>query len=1174
MKPSHRNPLLAAVLFTLAAQSAYAASGNWNADASDNWSAATRWSSNPTVPGTVAGDVIGLTNNITGARTVTINTTSRTMGTLNIGDSNNTHAFTLASSGGGIMILNNGVSNAQINEFGTVADIISAPIRLDGSLTTSIAGTLTLSGGITESGSRSLTKTGAGTLVLNGTSSYSGTTSVTGGLLRFVTQASLYNNTEASWTAANLNAQSGATLAFNIGGPNQFTDANITTLLTNLAASSSLTNGMNAGSNFGFNTDNAPGGSFTLTGLIADSTGASGGARGLTKLGVGTLVLTNDNTYTGTTSIQGGTLQLSTPTPFTTASGLSMSGTATLVSDRATPGAGVTISFGNAIIGNGVQTFAAGSNVTSGTSIVQLASMTNDNGSVATPTLNPTTANLIITGGVNLGVTNTGTADFTLSGTGSVNSIGGAITNGMRTTANLIKSSTSTWSLSGASTYNGTTTINEGTLDLGGGTATGSLASPTLTLAGGTFAYTRTGTNTQSFTTTNINAGPAGSISVAAGNTLNLGTVTRGAGGWVDFSTTGAGIVAADTSNNVGGIMPGFSFGNTWAVANGANNAISGLSSYTLTSVATTLAGNYTGNNIDVNDNSGVLDGAITTNSLRFSTGGANTLALTGAPNVITSGGILVGSGVGANLSTISGGELTGAASSNLAVIQNNTLGGLTISSAIVNNTATGLTKSGNGLLTLTGANTYTGTTAVTAGTLQLSGAGTPGAAGSPVSVNSGALLDLNGTNQNIRPVAGTGVGTIANNSGSGTSVLTLSGAGSLGNVIAIKDSTTTPGGKVSLVIANNVNALSTLNTYTGGTTVNGGAYLYLTSASVAGGANAGAMTLTAAGTGASGNLGSGLVVDSATYASDISGLGYIHANSLTANNVTFTGNLTNSGPYIWRGGTVANNTFNFAGDGTTSVLNGVIGSTTSQVNGAVATGNVIKSGTGSLTLSGVSAYTGTTTVSGGKLTIASTGNINTTSSVSIGAGELNYNASTALSKNVSFTGTGGTLSGIGTITPSLDVTAGNTLAIGNTNVGTMNFSTNLTVGGTYLYELTGGGSAADLGDVAGTLTLGGILDLVQLGTYAVNDKFTLFAYDGTLTGLFKDAGGISSIFDDTEFTDAGGSWILNYNDTTAGLNGGVSTSNTYVTITAIPEPSTALLGALGMLALLRRRRN
>jgi hypothetical protein len=52
--------------------------------------------------------------------------------------------------------------------------------------------------------------------------------------------------------------------------------------------------------------------------------------------------------------------------------------------------------------------------------------------------------------------------------------------------------------------------------------------------------------------------------------------------------------------------------------------------------------------------------------------------------------------------------------------------------------------------------------------------------------------------------------------------------------------------------------------------------------------------------------------------------------------------------------------------------------------------------------------------------------------------------------------------------------------------------------------------------------------------------------------------------------------WSFNYNDTTAGTNyTGDLTGIRYVTMTAIPEPNVAaLIGGLGTLALLRRRRN
>ena len=65
----------------------------------------------------------------------------------------------------------------------------------------------------------------------------------------------------------------------------------------------------------------------------------------------------------------------------------------------------------------------------------------------------------------------------------TINSIvGGAATS-------LTKAGSGTLVFTGANTYTGTTIINGGTLNLGGGTADGSLASTALNLGGGTFSY-------------------------------------------------------------------------------------------------------------------------------------------------------------------------------------------------------------------------------------------------------------------------------------------------------------------------------------------------------------------------------------------------------------------------------------------------------------------------------------------------------------------------------------------------------------------------------------------------------------------------------------------------------------------------------------------------------------
>lgn len=228
---------------------------------------------------------------------------------------------------------------------------------------------------------------------------------------------------------------------------------------------------------------------------------------------------------------------------------------------------------------------------------------------------------------------------------------------------------------------------------------------------------------------------------------------------------------------------------------------------------------------------------------------------------------------------------------------------------------------------------------------------------------------------------------------------------------------------------------------------------------------------------------------------------------------------------------------------------------------GGILKGNLglTKTAGGTLTLTGDSnTYTGLTTVNDGTLALGVDGTIDDTSGVVLGGGTFDVSA-----KAGGYTVDN--LSGVGTVIGSLNVTT--QLAIGN-SPGTVEFE-NLTLnsGATYLYDLTGGGLTADLGNVSDTLTLtGAILDLVQLGNYTLDDKFTLFAYQtGSLTGTF------SGLADGAEFTDAGGLWKVNYFDTSAGLNGGTGTS--FVTITAVPEPRAALLGGIGLIMFFRRRR-
>jgi fibronectin-binding autotransporter adhesin len=123
-----------------------------------------------------------------------------------------------------------------------------------------------------------LNKTGAGTLVLTGANTYTGGTSISAGAL------SVDSDTELG-DASNSLALNGGTLRVTGTTFNQTARA--------------ITLGVNGG---GFDIADAAN-TFTLNQALS-------GNGGLNKLGAGTLLVTADNSYTGGTTISGGTLQL------------------------------------------------------------------------------------------------------------------------------------------------------------------------------------------------------------------------------------------------------------------------------------------------------------------------------------------------------------------------------------------------------------------------------------------------------------------------------------------------------------------------------------------------------------------------------------------------------------------------------------------------------------------------------------------------------------------------------------------------------------------------------------------------------------------------------------------------------------------------------------------------
>ncbi|MEY3895846.1 MAG: hypothetical protein RLZZ214_1366, partial [Verrucomicrobiota bacterium] len=144
------------------------------------WNTAGNWAS-ATVPNAAAISA-RVNNDIAGDQTIQL-ASATTLGSLDLGDSNSTHAFTLAASGGSV-VFNNSGNPASLSKTSGGNDIISAPVSLVDQLllTQSASGTLAFSGGI--SGANALTKAGAGTVVFASTNSYTGLTTLDDGLLR------------------------------------------------------------------------------------------------------------------------------------------------------------------------------------------------------------------------------------------------------------------------------------------------------------------------------------------------------------------------------------------------------------------------------------------------------------------------------------------------------------------------------------------------------------------------------------------------------------------------------------------------------------------------------------------------------------------------------------------------------------------------------------------------------------------------------------------------------------------------------------------------------------------------------------------------------------------------------------------------------------------------------
>lgn len=589
------------------------------------------------------------------------------------------------------------------------------------------------------------------------------------------------------------------------------------------------------------------------------------------------------------------------------------------------------------------------------------------------------------------------------------------------------------------------------------------------------------------------------------GTITNVGMISGGAGGAAGSGASGS------AANGAGG---------TGVNLAGSNNIL--LNAGTITGGAGTGGGigvvTRGGNTIT---NAGLIIGAQT------GAGGVRAAAIEfgGTGNLLN---LLTGSAILGNLSFGAGATATIAAQHTGLALNNDVILGDAAAAVTFDTSTTGMTMAGviagagslnvigANTLTMSGANTFTGATTISNGTLALVGGGSL-ASSSGVALNS--VLDISGVTAGASIQALSGTGTLR----LGAQSLTLTNAtGTFGGDIV---------GTGGVRLAAGTQTLAGVNTYTGATTIDSGATLRLSGggsvAASSGVTNNGTLDLSATAGGASlaSLSGNGVVAlgartltltnASGVFSGVIDGTGGLTLNGGTQ---TLSGANTYTGATTINGGTLAlagagrlasASTISLVGSGATLDLSAVAGQTLSGLSGQAGTrmlvgantltvdsasdgsyagqlegsGAFVKQGAGMLVLNGAStAFTGTTTVGGGRLEV----------------GDASHD-SAVLGGNVSV-GAQGVLGGHGTILG--DVANGGTVSPGG-SIGTLSVSGNYTQASTATLAIEVSPTAASLLKVSGSANLDGTLAITYApGTYSAARYSVLSAANG-VSGRF-----------------------------------------------------------------------
>ncbi|EFS6753973.1 autotransporter outer membrane beta-barrel domain-containing protein, partial [Salmonella enterica subsp. enterica serovar Kentucky] len=567
----------------------------------------------------------------------------------------------------------------------------------------------------------SLIKQGAGTLILNAENTYTGGTTISGGTL-VATNVDALGSGDVT-DDATLELNTGGTFDNAIGGSGNVVKSGADTLT--LSGSNSYTGGttISGGTLVASNVEALGTGDVTNNATLELNTGGDfinniGGTGRVEKSGDDTLTLSGSNTYTGGTLINGGTL---------VASNVEALGTGD-VTDNATLALNTGGTFDNAISGSGQV-------VKSGDETLTLSGT------------NSYTGGTTISGGtlVATNVEALGSGDVTDDATLELNT-GGTFDNAISGSGQVVKSGDKMLTLSGANSYSGGTLISDGTLvasnveALGTGDVTNNA---TLALnTGGDFTNNISGSG-QVVKSGDDTLTLSGANSYTGGTTISGGTLVATN---VDALGTGDVTNSSTLELNTGGTFDNAISGSGQVVKSGDETlTLSGSNTYTggtLISGGTLVAtnGDALGTG-DVTDNAtlelntgGTFDNVIS-GSGQVVKSGDDTLTLSGANSY--TGGTLISGGtlVATSVEALGSGDVT-----DNAVLELNTGG--TFDNAISGSGQ--VVKSGDKTLTLSGANSYTGGTTISGGTLVASNVEALGSG----DIDNYASLQLNASGQ------------------------------------------------------------------------------------------------------------------------------------------------------------------------------------------------------------------------------------------------------------------------------------------------------------------------------------------------------------------------------------------------------------------------------------------